>query len=311
MAELNPPVAMQNRTDHSALTIRTLSDALTGSSAVVGVNDLKVSQRAAGANMSVDVAGGLCVIEGTESATQGAYVCRSDATPTNVAIAASNASLARIDLIVAKVQDAFYSGATNAWSIVAVTGTASGSPVAPGAPVNSLTLAQILVPAASTSVVNANITDKRVIGRGNLYTGDFPCTSATRPAAPWTGMTILETDTFDRQIWSGSAWLLLGKAGAIPHAMASGTFTWSMTTATNVTVTPVNFPASRFSVAPIVTCTQNSAGANTSKIIVRAFNITTSKFDANMSTGDASALSVASETIGWTAIQMTPTTAAG
>jgi hypothetical protein len=116
--------------------------------------------------------------------------------------------------------------------------------------------------------------------------------------------------TGELQLRSGGAWVVIGGRQS-SFAMASGTFTWSMTTVTNITVTPVNFPAGRFSQVPIVMATQNSAGANTSKIIVRAFNITTAKFDANMSTGDASALSVASEVVAWTAYQMTSAAAAG
>jgi hypothetical protein len=309
MAELNPPVAMQNRTDHSALTVRTLSDALTGSSAVVGVNDLKVSQRAAGANMSVDVAGGMAIIEGTESATQGAYVCRSDATPTNVAIAASSPTLPRIDLVVAKVQDAFYSGATNAWSIAAVTGTAAGSPVAPAAPVNSIVLAQISIAANATTVVNANITDKRVIGRGNLYTGDFTCTSTTRPAVPWTGMTIFESDTLDRYIWSGSAWLQLGGGGKVPYATASAQLAYSITAATNVTVA-VTFPAGRFTQTPMVVAAISSFAANTVNMVVRNANVTTSGCDINVGHQDQTS-GTYSGFFTYIAVQMFPGSGAG
>jgi hypothetical protein len=310
MAELNPPVVMQNRTDHSALTIRTLADSLTSGSAVVGVSDLKVTQRAAGVNMSVDVAGGLCFIEGTETATQGAYCCRSDATPTNVAIAASSPTLPRIDIIVAKVQDAFYSGATNAWSIVAVTGTAAASPTAPTAPVNSLILAQVSVAANATTVVNANITDKRVIAAGRLYTGDYPCTSTTRPAVPWTGLTIYESDTKNQYLWDGTAWQLTGKVGAQPYAMAAGTVSLNMSAVSNVNMS-VTFPTSRFSVAPIVMATHDTAGAGTNAIILRAFSISTTGCSINAATYDLHTVTISGETVAWQAIQMTTTTAAG
>lgn len=140
--------------------------------------------------------------------------------------------------------------------------------------------------------------------------------AATRDSR-WTAATGLANgalcflvSTGELQLRAGGAWVVIG-GRASSFAMASGSFTWSMTTATNVTVTPVNFPANRFSQVPIVMCTQNSAGANTSKIIVRAFNVTTAKFDANMSTGDATALSVTVETVGWVAYQMTSAAAAG
>jgi hypothetical protein len=311
MAELNPPFALQNRTDHSALTVRTLADSLTAGSAVVGVNDLKVSQRGAGANMSVDITGGLAFIEGTESATQGAYCVRADATVVNLAIAASNASLGRIDSVIAKVQDAFYSGATNAWSLAVVTGTASASPAAPALPVNSLLLANVLVPAASSSVVNANITDKRVISSGRLYSGDLVCTSTTRPAVPWTGLTIYETDTKNQYLYDGTTWQLVGKVGAQPYAMAAGLQAYTMTGVTNVNITSIGFPAGRFTVAPRVMATLQTAGAGTSRLIVRPFNISQNQFDCNISTGDTTVTTNSGESFAWVATQMTPTAASG
>jgi hypothetical protein len=310
MAELNPPVAMQNRSDHSALTVRTLSDALSSSSAVVGINDLKVSQRAAGANMSVDVAGGLCIIDGTESATQGSYVCRSDATPTNVVIAASSPTLPRIDIVVAKVQDAFYSGVTNAWSIVAVTGTPAASPVAPSAPANSLLLANISVAANATSVVTGNITDKRVVGHGNLYTGDFVCTSTTRPAVPWTGMTIYETDTKNDLLWDGTTWQTRGKVGGTPYAMAQGAYTTSMSAQSNKS-DAVTFPTGRFSVAPQVYAMIQSTNAGTWQLILRADTLTTTGCNINVAMYNLTSITVATIPIGWVAVQMTPSSATG
>lgn len=144
---------------HPADTDRLVLESLFRRQGVVKSTDMAVTQNGT-PNMSVNVAAGSVVIDGTESATQGFYHFMNDAT-LNVAIAASHATLPRIDLIVAKVQDAQYSGATNAGSIVAVTGTAAASPVAPSAPANSVILAQIAVAAAVTSITNANITDLR------------------------------------------------------------------------------------------------------------------------------------------------------
>jgi len=174
---------------------------------VVGVNDLKVVQRAAGANMSVDVGGGQAYIDGTEGATQAMYSVTSTSTVVNLAVAASSPTLPRIDIVVAKVQDQFYSGGTNAWSLAVVTGTPAASPVAPAAPANSLILANIAVAANATTVVNANITDKRPLAHGSMYTGPFVCTSATRPANPWQGMEIYETDTGLTWLYNGSVWI--------------------------------------------------------------------------------------------------------
>src|SRR5882757_7310871 len=81
-------------------------------------------------NMSVNVGAGVAFIEGTEGANQGMYVVRAS-TVTNLTIStAPGAGLNRIDLIVAKVQDSVYSGATDSWSLAVVTGTAAASPAA-------------------------------------------------------------------------------------------------------------------------------------------------------------------------------------
>ena len=133
--------------------------ASTSSGAASTIADLKVSQRGAGANMSVDVANGRCAILGTEGTYQGVYLCDNRGT-TNLTIGAAAAS-ARIDRIVARVQDSSYSGATNAWALSVVAGTPSAVPVAPTAPSNSITLALVAVSAGATSIVNANITDSR------------------------------------------------------------------------------------------------------------------------------------------------------
>ena len=127
---------------------------------VVNASDFAVTQRAAGANMSVDVAAGSAWVRGTQSADQGAYNAYNDAT-VNLSVAASDATNPRIDLVVIRVQDAFYSGATNSASVTIVTGTAAASPTDPTLPANALVLARVRVPAASTSVVTANITDVR------------------------------------------------------------------------------------------------------------------------------------------------------
>lgn len=125
---------------------------------VVGT-DLAVSQNGT-PNMTVNVAAGGAFIPGTQTATQGTYSAFSDATA-NLAIAASNPTNPRIDLVVFKVQDAAYSGGTNAASLAVVTGTPAASPVPPAAPNNSITLAQVAVAALTTTIVNANITDTR------------------------------------------------------------------------------------------------------------------------------------------------------
>jgi hypothetical protein len=221
-------------------------------------------------NMSVNVGSGITTVRGTESNTQGSYYCFNNAT-VNLAIGASDPSLNRIDIVVAKVQDAFYSGGTNAWSLAVVAGTPAASPSAPTAPNNALILAQVAINAGVSSITNANITDKRTFmsavggtylmsstnrpsGSGLAYegllgyeldtdrvmkyngtnwhnVGIHVCTSSTRPAGPFAGMEIYETDTNLKYFWNGSKWMR-----EVQHVYKTADQSWvSNTTFANVT----------------------------------------------------------------------------
>ena len=127
---------------------------------VVNASDFAVTQRGAGANMSVDVAAGSAWVRGTQSADQGAYHAYNDGT-VNLSIASADPTNPRIDLVVIRVQDAFYSGATNSASVTVVTGTAAASPSDPTLPANALVLARVRVLAGATSITTARITDVR------------------------------------------------------------------------------------------------------------------------------------------------------
>lgn len=127
---------------------------------VVGDNDLKVSQRGAGANMSVDVAPGVIWVAGDDSVFQPSYRCYNDGV-VNLTIAASHATLDRRDLVVAEVRDAAFSGVSTDWRIRVITGTPDSVPVTPTEPSNAVALAVVQVPGASTSVPDANILDYR------------------------------------------------------------------------------------------------------------------------------------------------------
>ncbi len=130
------------------------------------MNGLAVSQRGAGANMSVDVATGraLYQITNTNLTPNKTYKVyhESDAI-VNVPISTADPTNPRIDIIVMKcdVSQNPDSAAGNIPSITVVTGTPAGSPSAPATPANSLKLAQIAVAAGATSITNANITDSR------------------------------------------------------------------------------------------------------------------------------------------------------
>ncbi len=150
---------------------------------VVDVNDLLVSQRAAGTNMSVDIAAGVCVIAGTDIANQGNYVCRSTAVENRTINAAPGAGTSRIDVVYAQVRDAAASGgAFNDWIIAVQTGTAAASPVPPAIPASALQLAYVTVASGVASITAAVIGDRRaeVLRRTSIDAGSF---ASVTPAA--------------------------------------------------------------------------------------------------------------------------------
>jgi hypothetical protein len=219
VAEVNPPIALQNAgSTHTAETLRNaLTTLLSGPSAANamtprgGVHVLYggafATTQNGSPNMTVNVASGLACVPGTEGAKQGGYFVVNDATK-NVTIAAANASLPRIDVICLQVQDSFYSGVANTWTITVVTGTAAGSPVAPAVPNDALKIAQVAVGANVTSIVNANISDFRptLTAAGGIMRA-FGTTE--RDALPaYGGLAVWRTDIAGGllQIYNGTAY---------------------------------------------------------------------------------------------------------
>lgn len=205
MAALNPPFVLQAGS-HPADRFRQLVESLVGGrEGVVGAGALAVTEKAGTPNMSVDVAAGSAFVDGTLAAAQGVYHVTNDAV-TNLTIAAAHATNARKDLVVAKVEDAAYTGATNAWSLAVVTGTPAASPAEPATPANSLVLALVDVPALDTAIGNAQITDRRP--RASALGAPIVCTSTTRPASPTEGMVVYEIDTDRIVVYTGAAWVV-------------------------------------------------------------------------------------------------------
>lgn len=135
---------------------------------VAGTASFVVSQRAAGANMSVDVSTGTAWITGDESDGQPTYRIVGDATE-NLSIAAADGTYSRIDLAIAEVRDSAFSGVNDDGRLRIITGTAAASPATPTAPNNAIALAAITVPAAGTAISSGAISDARTyakIGRG-------------------------------------------------------------------------------------------------------------------------------------------------
>lgn len=166
MALRTPPSWLQNGTHPAENDRLTTHSLIFSTGGVADVTSMKVTQTAT-PGMTVSVSAGHAIIPGTQTSTQGFYAAYNDAS-TNVTIAAADVTNPRIDRIVVTVQDAYYGGTANNQVIFqAITGTPAGSPVAPSAPANSITLALVSVAANATSILNANITDSRSYAQFN------------------------------------------------------------------------------------------------------------------------------------------------
>jgi hypothetical protein len=122
--------------------------------------------------MNVFVAAGWAVVVGNIQPGMGAYTFYNDA-PVLLTITTANATEPRIDLIVATVNDSFYSGSANNVVYQVIAGTPASSPTVPATPPNSIALASVYVGAAVLSINSGNITDLRVSVTTNLPVGDL------------------------------------------------------------------------------------------------------------------------------------------
>jgi hypothetical protein len=169
---------------------------------VIGAGDFKVTAAAAG-GMRVDVAAGLAVVKGDTGTsgiglTQGLYLQPNDASIANaVTVTASHATLPRVDQIVLTVSDSSDLGsAGDTPSLAVVTGTATTGATldnrtgAAALPSNTLRLADVLVPAASSAVTAGNIRDRRPWGAGTegqtAYTSGMGVLTNTVTVVPGT-----------------------------------------------------------------------------------------------------------------------------
>jgi hypothetical protein len=134
-----------------------------GTSGVSSLNDLTPS----GSGTTMTFTAGRAIIQGTDTTTQGHYLCRLTASQTyTLPGGVASGGQERIDYLVAKVYDdpiAVVAGGSNEWKIVAVNGTpaAVGSAVAP-----SLAGVTSYIPIATAKVNSSGIvsvTDQRVL----------------------------------------------------------------------------------------------------------------------------------------------------
>jgi len=179
MALRTPPSWLQNGS-HPAENDRLTTQAIWKTTGIINAADLAVTANSP-VGMSVVVASGWAAIVGTYQANMGTYMVYNDAA-TTLTVTAANPSNPRIDIVVATVNDAYYTGSLNSVVFQVVAGTPAGSPVAPSTPTNSILLATLAVGAGVTTITSANITDNRVL--------------STSPIASTISLANVETEIF-------------------------------------------------------------------------------------------------------------------
>ena len=126
---------------------------------LVAATDCQVT---AGSGMQILTAPGEVVVPQNYSATGGGVYCRVSSSNAS-AVAASDPSNPRIDMVAAQVKDAAYSGAENSFSIVYLTGepkagaTLGNLTGAPALPKSAVALAYVLVPSKASSIVAEDV----------------------------------------------------------------------------------------------------------------------------------------------------------
>ena len=174
MAELEPQFLEVVSTD-----ARELRTAFMGKQAGVwDAGDLAVGP---GTGLAIEVAAGVGFVQGTSVTDQGLYRIRNDATKSSAAfsgggIPANNSGQPRIDQVIARVRDHTHdSSGLRDWTLFVAVGVGtsgatldnrSGAISNAALGNNWLRLADVLVPAGATSILSANIRDRRLRARG-------------------------------------------------------------------------------------------------------------------------------------------------
>lgn len=170
---LGQGAVMNQATSYDAISFRRAFEGIVAEG-IISAGSFAVSQRAAGANLSVDIAastGSGARIIGDAVTLQGPYYVAPHASVINETIATAHATLPRNDLVILEIKDTAHdaSGSSLAQTRV-VTGTATAGAAAtddlgvngtPTLPASSIPLAVVNVPATDTAITDGQIDDRR------------------------------------------------------------------------------------------------------------------------------------------------------
>lgn len=257
---------------------------------VCGDTDLAVTQTPT-ASMAVRVAAGRVVIP--DGSGIGSFTGINDGIVT-LTIAPSHGSLARRDLVVARIYDhSLDASGRREFALEVITGTPSGSPATPATPARAWPLAVVQVGAGATTITNAVIQTSfggraTVLGGLNVVNGVHPVTAN------------IGDQMFDRadksfRIWDGSNWrppwnLPWGRVASLAFTSGSTGLSGSMTDVASTSLTFTRVSGRRYKATWKVGAV-SSAGA--AQVGVRLADSANTELDADI------AILMATGVVGW------------
>lgn len=159
--------------DGQMVRLATLGNSLPG---LFASGDFAVTQRAAGANQSVDIASGRCFVDPQATSQQGVYLARTAQSYNTLADlgltwTASDPTNPRIDLVCVEVADTDFSGSYTGFKFRVVDGTPNASAAHqldaqywPTIPTGLVPIAAVRRAATATTIATADITNLNPIG---------------------------------------------------------------------------------------------------------------------------------------------------
>lgn len=171
------------------------------------ITDYQVTQTSPSASMGVLVQPGQLLVNRSSG---GPYIGTSN-TAFNVTIPASNTN-PRIDYVIMRVRDFGIDGvsaAVRTYDAVVLSGTPGGSPAEPVSQLTDgdIVLAAITVRANTTTILNSDISDRRlfIAAQGGIY----PVTSSDTRIGAYPGHTRYNITTGATEQWNGLAWVII------------------------------------------------------------------------------------------------------
>lgn len=159
----------------------------------------KITQRAAGANFSVDISAGRAVVKGDSTSNQGSFLLASTGI-VNLTTPTAPASGLRVHRVIAEVLDKQASGSAYGWQFRLQEDTGSGTPALPA---SALDLGRVSIAAAQSSITNTNIANvvkwaSPFVTGANPVVGEYGLAAGAPVAAVY--------QTASQNISNGSTW---------------------------------------------------------------------------------------------------------